>query len=186
MDDRWPYRCEAIKDLDRGMQRMGQFNDISGKKYERLTVKSRADTRGGHVHWHCECSCGNVGVYAGKHIVAGMTKSCGCLKKDLLAQYRAKVAEYKTSRVKRASGMDTSQIERRAIILGVGRLGRVRSCGACKTSADYAMGTSRSAMPCDRCGDTPGLTYIVDVSGPEIYDTPIEAPCFSSPPHASI
>lgn len=57
----------------------------------RLTVIKEVDphiTKGGfkRVQYLCRCECGNELIVQGANLRNGNTKSCGCLKKDLLAQ----------------------------------------------------------------------------------------------------
>lgn len=56
--------------------------DIIGKKYGKLTVIKKLGNEG---MWECECECGNkVNVYSSA-LYNGLTKSCGCLKKEKLS-----------------------------------------------------------------------------------------------------
>lgn len=71
----------------RGGQR--RFIDMTGKKYGRLTVIERAGTRklDGQYRptWLCQCDCGNQTVVIGANLRSGMTKSCGCLRREVSA-----------------------------------------------------------------------------------------------------
>lgn len=61
---------------------MGKFNDISGKKYGRLLVVEKTNSRarsGGAVIWQCLCECGKEKLVSSSSLVSGQTKSCGCL-----------------------------------------------------------------------------------------------------------
>lgn len=49
--------------------------DITGHKYGRLTALSFADNR----KWLCRCDCGKEKTVSYDNLVAGRTKSCGCL-----------------------------------------------------------------------------------------------------------
>ena len=68
---------------------MKKREDLTGKKFGRLTVVKRGDDRitsnGSKVaRWWCKCDCGNsdlVLVY-GTSLKNGHTKSCGCLHKE--------------------------------------------------------------------------------------------------------
>ena len=55
------------------------INDLTGKKYNSLTVisidKSRTKSRG--VMWLCKCDCGNEKIISSNCLVSGSTKSCG-------------------------------------------------------------------------------------------------------------
>jgi len=60
--------------------------DLTGCTFGRLTVAERSPLRvsGGLAFWRCNCICGgSTCVHAGG-LRAGTTKSCGCLRKDLL------------------------------------------------------------------------------------------------------
>ena len=55
--------------------------DLSGKKFNKLTVISKAaSTRGGSITWNCICDCGNSCVYSSNHLTrkSQPVKSCGC------------------------------------------------------------------------------------------------------------
>lgn len=64
------------------------MNDLSGKKYGRLSV-IRQD--GYHVFpsgkrkskWLCVCDCGNVVSVVGSDLIASHTQSCGCMRRDM-------------------------------------------------------------------------------------------------------
>lgn len=57
--------------------------DLTGNRYGKLTVLSRAKNRKKIIYWLCQCDCGKrkeisyTGLYLG-------TKSCGCLRKDMI------------------------------------------------------------------------------------------------------
>lgn len=61
---------------------MGKLNDLTGKRFGRLTVIKRGEnSKHGNAKWICNCDCGkrNVLVF-GKHLCSGHTKSCGCIR----------------------------------------------------------------------------------------------------------
>lgn len=61
-----------------------RIHDLTGKVFGQLTVLEREPTtQDGRVCWLCACSCGNTCVVKSNLLVAGKTKSCGCLKKSL-------------------------------------------------------------------------------------------------------
>jgi hypothetical protein len=67
---------------------MGQYIDLTGKKYGRCLIQRRdvsagPATRGRKVQWHVRCECGQEFIALGKNLVNGTTKSCGCLKREL-------------------------------------------------------------------------------------------------------
>lgn len=65
---------------------MGKFIDLTGQRFGRLTVLSRAEDyvnpQGNHyVKWLCICDCGNITTVLGTALRSGGTRSCGCLQK---------------------------------------------------------------------------------------------------------
>ncbi|PFP30237.1 AP2 domain-containing protein [Bacillus sp. AFS073361] len=66
---------------------MPKLNDLTDKKFGRLSVLSRAGTnKSKKPIWECLCDCGNVTIVVGAELVKGTTKSCGCLRKEVTAQ----------------------------------------------------------------------------------------------------
>lgn len=59
-----------------------EFEDLSGKKYGRLTVLRRSDKKDKHVCFECICDCGNKVTVRATALKSGKTKSCGCIKKE--------------------------------------------------------------------------------------------------------
>lgn len=65
---------------------MGKSNDLTGKKFGKLTVVKRGDdyvspSGAKRVQWLCKCDCGNENLIlvAANNLTSGHTKSCGCL-----------------------------------------------------------------------------------------------------------
>ena len=67
-----------------------RLKDLTGKRFERLTVISRAENQGKQPCWNCicHCDCGNEVkvVVQGTSLVSGHTKSCGCYNKERLSE----------------------------------------------------------------------------------------------------
>ena len=58
---------------------MGKFKDLTGMKFNKLTVIEQA----GHdkynkILWRCMCDCGRETITHGRDLVNGHCKSCGC------------------------------------------------------------------------------------------------------------
>lgn len=72
------------------------FQDLTGMKFGRLTVISRAENgKNWKVRWNCHCDCGNdVTVYA-SHLMNGHTQSCGCYNKDIIRSRNKENRKYK-------------------------------------------------------------------------------------------
>lgn len=54
----------------------GHFKDLTGEKYNFLTVKEFNEKTG---KWKVECVCGNIKESSSYTITSGKTKSCGCM-----------------------------------------------------------------------------------------------------------
>lgn len=76
--------------------------DLVGQKFGRLTVvKTTGKDKQGNYVWLCQCDCGNITKVRGYILKIGNTKSCGCLRKDIMTKkFRthgmAKTTEYKS------------------------------------------------------------------------------------------
>lgn len=74
--------------------------DLSGQRFGRWTVLRRAlpeefRRRGSGAIWLCRCDCGNVGTVSGWALRSGGSRSCGCLRDELAADYGRRGAEIK-------------------------------------------------------------------------------------------
>lgn len=56
--------------------------DITGNKYNYLTVMYFVGVKNNRYMWHCQCECGNEIDVDRSSLLSGNTKSCGCHKKD--------------------------------------------------------------------------------------------------------
>lgn len=54
--------------------------DLTGKKFERLTVIKKDEDR--KNHWICKCDCGKTVSVLDFYLIHGKTKSCGCYRAD--------------------------------------------------------------------------------------------------------
>ena len=62
---------------------MGKFEDLTGQKFNRLTVLSLGERNScGQVQWKCKCDCGNIVLATTTYLKTGHTKSCGCLSRE--------------------------------------------------------------------------------------------------------
>jgi hypothetical protein len=66
-----------------------QFEDLTGKRFTRLVVTSRAESnKYGHTRWNCKCDCGNDIVAYASDLKRGGRPSCGCLKSEKIRDIR--------------------------------------------------------------------------------------------------
>lgn len=63
--------------------------ELSGLKFGRLTAQRRLPASG-QSRWNCLCDCGSTVTVAASQLLAGNTRSCGCLKHDVLAAVKLK------------------------------------------------------------------------------------------------
>lgn len=60
--------------------------DITGQRFGRLTVLEFADyDQHGTAMWRVRCDCGTEFVTRGTHLRYGMTRSCGCIRREVSA-----------------------------------------------------------------------------------------------------
>jgi hypothetical protein len=58
--------------------------DITGRKFGRLTVISRAGlSRDGHATWACRCDCEKMRTFTSRALRKGQATSCGCRRGNL-------------------------------------------------------------------------------------------------------
>lgn len=64
---------------------MSHCIDLTDQRFGRLKVEKRAKTvaRNGNVCWQCLCDCGNRVVVEGYALRKGITRSCGCLRREV-------------------------------------------------------------------------------------------------------
>lgn len=65
---------------------MYKMKDLTGKKYNKLTIIKFAGKINGHNTWLCQCDCGNYKTLSTNVLRTGHTKSCGCLQKEILSK----------------------------------------------------------------------------------------------------
>jgi len=65
---------------------MSALNDLTGRRFDRLAVTARvAGPSNRRSYWDCVCDCGNtVHAALGSNLAKGHTRSCGCIKLEML------------------------------------------------------------------------------------------------------
>lgn len=56
--------------------------DLTGQRFGRLVVVSRAKTENKQTMWNCVCDCGSCVTVNGANLKTDKTKSCGCFLKE--------------------------------------------------------------------------------------------------------
>lgn len=60
------------------MRNTSKINDLTGQKFNLLTVKGMAQRN--PIYWECVCDCGNTTFVRTSNLTGGKVKSCGCLQ----------------------------------------------------------------------------------------------------------
>lgn len=65
---------------------MPELRDLTGERFGRLKVLYRVGTKNDHATWQCVCDCGNTKEIRSGDMVNGRSTSCGCLRKEMVAE----------------------------------------------------------------------------------------------------
>lgn len=66
-------------------------DDLTGRKYGRLTALRSVGRRGNNLIWLCRCECGNECEVAANNLKNGHTTSCGCRQSEILHDIDARM-----------------------------------------------------------------------------------------------
>lgn len=61
---------------------VGKAENLTNKKFDKLTVLYRTYNKGRYTAWMCQCDCGTVLSVQATHLKSGHTTSCGCKAKE--------------------------------------------------------------------------------------------------------
>lgn len=90
------WRCDVQTWRISGMKRvrtgliievnyMSRLIDLSGKRFGRLVaIRPEGHSINGNIRWLCHCDCGNNAIVDGFELRRGTTKSCGCLRREVM------------------------------------------------------------------------------------------------------
>lgn len=75
---------------------MAKLIDLTGKKFDKLTVLEKAPSRKRHVYWKCKCDCGNIIERSSEYLKKeNLPRNCGCsLKKNIKIKEKEKRENY--------------------------------------------------------------------------------------------
>ncbi len=65
---------------------MGQFIDLTNKRFGRLLVLGPKTHKGKLIYWLCRCDCGTEKLIRGQNLRNGSSESCGCLQRELISK----------------------------------------------------------------------------------------------------
>ena len=68
---------------------MARLIDLTGKKFGRWTVVTRAENKNNNTIWYCKCECGTEKEVSGDTLKNGVSKSCGCLRSEITSKRSA-------------------------------------------------------------------------------------------------
>ena len=72
-------------------------NNLTGVRFGRLVaIEPTGEELWGCLAWKCSCDCGNVHIVASNTLKSGLTRSCGCLAKEMAKDRSTKHNEYGT------------------------------------------------------------------------------------------
>lgn len=70
---------------------MGTKLDLSGSTFGRLTALRLAESwQGTNARWICQCECGQEIEVSTSRLRSGKTRSCGCLRREIITKPRKK------------------------------------------------------------------------------------------------
>lgn len=83
------FRCSVFSDLEVDVNRskgrpLKDYSSYIGKSYGSLSILSICRDARGDVYANCECKCGNNTAIRINNLFSGNTKSCGCVRYDML------------------------------------------------------------------------------------------------------
>ena len=61
---------------------MGKAIDLTGQRFGKLVVSTRANNKGGMAMWNCNCDCGGTIIVSGKDLRNGKKTACTCGNKN--------------------------------------------------------------------------------------------------------
>lgn len=79
--------CGCLKNEQLAFRRL---INLEGKKFGRLFVLARYPSADPSTAWLCTCECGGEAIVLGQNLKRGLTKSCGCLRSDIMSGIKAK------------------------------------------------------------------------------------------------
>ena len=61
---------------------MPALKDLTSKRFGRLVVVQRLESRKNHTRWLCLCDCGNMSEKSASDLQSGKSQSCGCIRAE--------------------------------------------------------------------------------------------------------
>jgi len=129
--------------------------NLVGKTFGRLTVlrDSEEKNKWGSILWECLCSCGNLAKVRTSNLTGGITRSCGCINNERIAQIQKK--DLRGQKFSRLTVLEDSGKRRKGRVVWLCRCdcgnlaeiptsyltsGKTKSCGCLKIEIAKARG----------------------------------------------
>ena len=140
---------------------MSKVIDLTGQKFGRLTVISRAESKNKRARWNCLCECGNKTIVYGQHLKKGSTSSCGCFARQQSAnRLKDKVIDLTAKKFGRLTVVSRTENKGpyvywkclcdcgKATVVAGSRLrsGKTKSCGCLQKTHNFKNGLSRTRL----------------------------------------
>lgn len=161
---------------------MGKFQDLTGKRFGRLTVIKRSERKGKNTYWICRCDCGAITEATTTKLKKGHTKSCGCYKTEKFAEYIdskkhdllgkkfGKLTVIKDAGTKngRTQYLCKCDCGNEIVVYAVNlEIGKTKSCGCLKVEE-----AKSRIKPCEYEIDDDGVVHVILRSGEEMLCDP--------------
>ena len=75
---------------------MGTVKDLTGQRFGRLLVIRHEGSTNTEAIWRCLCDCGKQVIVRGSSLRRGHTKSCGCLRDEIVSKIQTTHKKTKT------------------------------------------------------------------------------------------
>jgi hypothetical protein len=82
--------CGCLNKEKRDELHKNNLIDLTGKRFGRLVVIKRSESKKKKTYWECKCDCGKITVTRADGLVGGTTRSCGCLSIEILKGFAVK------------------------------------------------------------------------------------------------
>lgn len=76
---------------------------LDGMQFDRLKVIGFSSIRYNKCYWECLCVCGNITEVSSSKLIHGITKSCGCLAKEIARALRISETKHGHTKNKKAT-----------------------------------------------------------------------------------
>lgn len=83
--------CGCLSKENAVIQGKNKAYKLVGRRFGRLEVIEKIESKNNQIIWKCKCNCGNITRASSHQLVSGIIKSCGCLRKETAKKNLQKV-----------------------------------------------------------------------------------------------